>query len=1675
MDDYKNLSTKELKYILKQCGIKGCSKMNRKQIVELIDSNKETLEGAGFFDFLKQAGTFISKGVSKAIELPKKAIQRVFSPSKELNNISKKTLKEYGHFPIVRLQIYRTPLSGMINTLLSAVSFGKIDELKKKYGYDKFYHLALVATVKTHKGEKNIIIEKNEAPNISTKYETSELTEVMTLPPLTKRISLQQLIDFTIQKVGENFFRYSAFTTNCQRFIMDILESNQIPTTEAKDFILQSMEELAKELPDYVKGTAQFITDLGGTVSKLTGKGEERLIGGKGDLDFTFGEYMNNTTGLIDPKTSINNWFKTTFEQPSDVLISGLVRGNLSTLLLYPNQIVKPLYGKTPLTKDDIKDISKLIGVSPTYDFKKLVGHTLSFITKTYELSQNEFELGVSILTRFLKDSIASSTRTATETSLEGHTKYLSDYMLAPYMFGIELYPYIKPFNSSKYRPDPTRLSVITGAGIFELTKFNDLIGQGINTKKYEDFRNKLISIRPVSRVDNFVLKLFLYECDYNYFDMKRKTLDPRFNMTSDFKTLSTQAKLFYENSKYAYDLTLNQIATANYYANKNLKKFATEGLEEIYQRLNQVYLPPYLQPKAEPAKAEEAPRLRPKAEEFIPEEDAQPAPEEDAQPAPEEFIPEEVPPAPEISEEDNPFIADLPLPLDEPPKPPIPTTINPFVDLPSLFPTDSPPLKVVPELTEEPEASKVPDKPLTKTQLKKIEADRKKALKEAQKERDKALSEAKKAQAKPEEKKEEPKKEEPKKKEEKKPEEKKEKQKSKKEIEREKKIAQEKEEEAFLREAMKKAKAEVDEAEKKKKEAEKIAKQKEDEMKKLLKKQEEQFISTAKEFEEEGKTIFDNAISNYNDLPDDEVKENLLIEIKKPIFNSKEYKELNDKLNDSSSWKLRQVIDGYITSKIKDKEPTEEEIENIQSTLKLIVKGFDEARLWMQAFSQVYYIPEEVFTISKLLDKDELDKLFSIGFSLAKLEKTQGKLNQEKTEILGEDALKLLKKAKLSAIARKELDEKYSKVETTDDDDEELDSKSLIKKAKADAILMVLETKNKVSKQIEEFDKLDKETQKKIDKMVNYWLDTKGEDNKGESYSEKIKKTFNKDIDTADYIFKKAIATFYEMYTDNPEDKKLIEDLNNYTNKFIIAREILDELGRIKRKELKISELTEKQQKALFELVNLDKLFKQDKITEMEFGTFLNETTNLLYPKKGRGLSGGNLPELYRALRQSQDIRARRQMIYDRNPTPQNLQALRDADINVRADELAIQRFINRPTGGDISEDRIKLKQIDDEIEKLKKEAYQNSQKLRRGEIKTLNFNATKKKIDERRASLEEEKRQLQGQLTSQEESSNVLPDPSTSLELNLLATPEQIQRGEYYDYKNQKYYAPKTQKDIKDYKEYQRIVRVNLLIKKLEQYYKQFGGIRGFQNQQRGAQLGSMVATLNFAEQQEDGELMGATMNSLVEYFTTFAYLVPDPSVPPATNTDDFELAFSHINNEEIRDQLLNVLNEYQEAGYIGTFWMDKRAIREAERQRAYQKWRDEHPFDAFVSGIGTGFLSFIQNSFIQPLSNLVKNILEVIPLPKSLMFLRTGAQSFAGFSEQIRKTIEASKMMSNEGVMSFTENLAGSLNPFKGITTGLQMASLGSDIGRALTGTGRRYDPISLARNQIKDLPF
>lgn len=286
---------------MKECNIKGASKMSKKEILEMIKDNPEELEGAGFFSAFKRMRENIGRAISGATKslgrvasLPVKGVQRIFSVPKWWNNISKKNLQKYGDFPVVKLQIYRTPLSGMLNTLMDALSFGKMSELKKKYGFDKFFHLSLIATIKTPQGEKNLIIEKNEAPTISSDYKTTDLTEGLSLPNPPQGLTIKNMMEKTIQKVGvDRFFLYDAFTTNCQRFILDILESNGLETPEAKEFLFQDLSQLAEELPQEFKGLARGLTDIGAWGAKMLGRGEE-LEGGR---DFYCGAKDNPPAG----------------------------------------------------------------------------------------------------------------------------------------------------------------------------------------------------------------------------------------------------------------------------------------------------------------------------------------------------------------------------------------------------------------------------------------------------------------------------------------------------------------------------------------------------------------------------------------------------------------------------------------------------------------------------------------------------------------------------------------------------------------------------------------------------------------------------------------------------------------------------------------------------------------------------------------------------------------------------------------------------------------------------------------------------------------------------------------------------------------------------------------------------------------------------------------------------------------------------------------------------------------------------------------------------------------------------------------------------------------------------------------------------------------------------------
>jgi hypothetical protein len=195
-----------------------------------------------------------------------------FIKQDKLKSSSQKILDNYGNYPIVKIQIYRTPVLSLLKTFLNTISFGKFKEATQSY--DDLFHLAMITSVKMPDGSlKNIVIEKNASVNISTEYKTNDKTEVKDVDLKNKNLTIKSMIDETLKKIPtKRFYLYDAFNSdtnsgNCQRFIMDILASNNLMTPELDKFINQNAEEIAKNLgsvgSQIIPKITRAITDVG--------------------------------------------------------------------------------------------------------------------------------------------------------------------------------------------------------------------------------------------------------------------------------------------------------------------------------------------------------------------------------------------------------------------------------------------------------------------------------------------------------------------------------------------------------------------------------------------------------------------------------------------------------------------------------------------------------------------------------------------------------------------------------------------------------------------------------------------------------------------------------------------------------------------------------------------------------------------------------------------------------------------------------------------------------------------------------------------------------------------------------------------------------------------------------------------------------------------------------------------------------------------------------------------------------------------------------------------------------------------------------------------------------------------------------------------------------------------
>ena len=184
-------------------------------------------------------------------------------------------LKKYGSEVIVSYKLKRTPVSKLLTTALSAVSLGEFGERLKNSEYDELFHLFLEMT--TQSG-KRISVEKNEVINLEVSPPTRPNEEVEDITSnIPDGLTINDLMNNTNKRMGSSFFNYSAKSNNCQHFIINILDANNIGDESDREFVKQDTDFLFENLP-YLRKISNTVTTLGAKVNVITeGAGTKKL------------------------------------------------------------------------------------------------------------------------------------------------------------------------------------------------------------------------------------------------------------------------------------------------------------------------------------------------------------------------------------------------------------------------------------------------------------------------------------------------------------------------------------------------------------------------------------------------------------------------------------------------------------------------------------------------------------------------------------------------------------------------------------------------------------------------------------------------------------------------------------------------------------------------------------------------------------------------------------------------------------------------------------------------------------------------------------------------------------------------------------------------------------------------------------------------------------------------------------------------------------------------------------------------------------------------------------------------------------------------------------------------------------------------------------------------------
>lgn len=237
------------------------------------------------------------------IKLTKKLLsfKDTFKPS------IKKIFDKYNDVIIKEIYIMRKPIQQYLRNALNILSIGQFEENIKKLDYDKIFHLFMIVILENN---IKILMEKNQRINIEiiNDVKFNELINDSNIDKIkidiNDKFNLIKFINSGLSFMGnDDFFIYSSYKNNCQKWIYNMLLSNNLMKNEYEKFILQDIKGLFKNM-GLLKPISDVLTNLGAI-------GDYIISGGK--IDNKYNDLKLHTI-LFDKKyytiDDAKNWLK---------------------------------------------------------------------------------------------------------------------------------------------------------------------------------------------------------------------------------------------------------------------------------------------------------------------------------------------------------------------------------------------------------------------------------------------------------------------------------------------------------------------------------------------------------------------------------------------------------------------------------------------------------------------------------------------------------------------------------------------------------------------------------------------------------------------------------------------------------------------------------------------------------------------------------------------------------------------------------------------------------------------------------------------------------------------------------------------------------------------------------------------------------------------------------------------------------------------------------------------------------------------------------------------------------------------------------------------------------------------------------------------------------------------